>query len=123
MSIKIHFVVSIDPYRDEEIVGGQGFYDEKQAVVLEAECEEKLGKIYSFITRDIVVKFSHRNGETADPEIRGNYWIEINTQPGGLEPAFWDDIGRKWSSRYGGYAVPSEPFRIWGPIPVPERKP
>lgn len=107
--IKVFFVESIDPYNNRSIVGHRGFFDEFQARALEAEKERDLGKIYSFYDQEIYVEFSHRNGETDDPEIDGFYWVEYL--------GIWTIEFNPYQSR--DQEIESSHF--WGPIPMPEK--
>lgn len=109
--IKVYFVESTDPYRDVSIVGNKGFFDESQADALEKECEEKLGKIYSFLGQEIWVQLSHRNGETANPEVDGYYFVEcLDTWTIEFNPCQSADPEITLSHFYG-------------PIPMPEKLP
>lgn len=113
--IRIFYVEATDPYEDTHVVGGKCFFDAEQADALEAEVEEKLGKVYSVITQEIHGEFSHRNGKTDPPEIEGYYWKKMMDSPIRL---FVIDEWRKgrWQSWDGSKNVTP----IYGPIPMPE---
>lgn len=72
------------------------------------------------VGRDYVLnkpQYSHRNGETANPEVNGHYWVEINKMEEGTEVALWYD--GQWV-RIDGYPMPAG-RRIWGPIEEPRK--
>lgn len=107
LKVKIFYVEATDPYRETSVVGSQGFFDESQADALEKERAEKFPINYSYMVQEIYVSYSHRNGETDDPEVDGWYFLEWCGQ--------WTIEQNPCQNPY------NEPLiKYYGPIPMPE---
>lgn len=65
--------------------------------------------------------YAHRNGESAPPEVEGNYWVEMNGDMF-IETLIRDKDGDlDWIDPHAMMGFVAE-YRYYGPIPMPTRK-
>jgi hypothetical protein len=107
MSNKIFFVERADHYGERGLANGVAYYSEDRANEVAAKLSEKLYRSYVFMVQELEVKYSHRNGETDDPEVDGWYWVEWRGQ--------WTLEKNPIQNPYNDPLV-----RYFGPIPTPE---
>lgn len=119
--MKIFFVEEIDMYHSRSIVRGQGFFTEQEAEQLEETAKNRLADSaivgYSYMVEELEVRYSHRNGESQPPRIKGYYWrVNPNPLPGILSAIvdYWDGYGWRMIEHQ------FDDDKIYGPILEPE---